>query len=774
MPKKKPFPTLDPNVLENFRKECVRSPLALGELKIDVPPSENEAEAQREAFLGDLTLQRVVLTLFYAYSHYFSANPNERSQLCAGCLPQGERTYGVISGIFPAKGDDGEPAAGKKPIDILIAFDYAVAMRTTTEIKAELKTAYAGCVATLTEIRGVYYGKRSAEEERLQNLGFAQFGDDAVPLTIRFLLPINPTPKAKARLIDFVEAMRKRETEPAVEILFGSDIDYEVRNVASAFPFVPEGSLRLDQGDNACHYCTQGPCKAHFVNVSALSLRRLWQEKAAYGLLAQNLRYYVSQPRIDDAMLRTMAVAPRNFWYLNNGLTIVCKSCQIDGEKLTLQDFSIVNGGQTTHNIGTAAELACDFFLPCKIIEIGALPKDEQSDFIAEVCTATNSQKPIKAADAVANLSEIRGLRTALKKDPTYPIHLITKVNEPVDKKAYPEPWQRLKTADLGKLLLAFVYQYPCTARTHTKEIFEDTLLYKQIFGIVRKGKKALYPPAPFVRDLAILWKAADAFCKHWKARKVAEVPRDSREEFRELQGLAKNGLYPLIACVGALLKLHTHPELKEKESSALGHDDVAFPFLKPDALAQGQLDRLFDHCLRNYLLPGYLAYYKDYGKASNDYSNFFKQDKLYREYILLRILRQITDAGFAEVEQAMFAMPSPEARALAHERDCLHPPRWGAVYENVIRDLRDRIYAACENIPSEQCRGCDLPRKGHITDIIARYDEIRTIQDLKSKSALGAKRCDVFGQTILDILDKERPLLTIDRVAEEDPEDDA
>ncbi len=94
MPKKKPFPTLDPNVLENFRKECVRSPLALGELKIDVPPSENEAEAQREAFLGDLTLQRVVLTLFYAYSHYFSAIPMRGVSFAPGACHRGSARMG--------------------------------------------------------------------------------------------------------------------------------------------------------------------------------------------------------------------------------------------------------------------------------------------------------------------------------------------------------------------------------------------------------------------------------------------------------------------------------------------------------------------------------------------------------------------------------------------------------------------------------------------------------------------------------------------------------
>lgn len=651
-------------------------------------------------------------------------------------------------------------------------------------LKKELENLYRHCVEYLEGLRGIFVGSMDPLEHRLRELGFTCFGDDNCTVSIRILFPHVPTPKQREKIHAFEDEVRKREYGPEIKILFGDDIEYEVRNVASAFPFVPEGRLTLDAANNVCHY-TEGKCEALFANIRAQSLRRLWQEKAAYGLLAQNLRYYVSLPRVDNAMLRTMEFAPENFWYLNNGVTIVCKTFKCDGNTLWLNDFSIVNGGQTTHNIGTVGELKSDFALPCKVIALqnpghATLMDDDQTDFISEVCTATNSQKPVKSADAVANLAEIRDPRRALKADPRCSVYLITKINEPVDKKAYPQAWQRIDIKDFAKIILSFVYQYPCSARTRTREIFENDLFYHQIFGIPKIEGKPVLPPASFVRDCARLASAAKRYCNQWHRRKFA---RDEKYE-QELQGLAKNGVYPLLACVGAIAKLFVNPALAQQGPlDALGHDDVAYAFLNPDA-AEPTFVSLFDYCLKTFIHPGYDAWYEETNKSANDFSNFFKVDSRYHNYILSLIVKR-AQGGFDEeaqgIIQSAFRTPTPDERAFCARLDQAHPPRLGAKNAESIIDLRDKILRACAALSPAQKRGAPLPSKTVILGIVTRMDDFHEQRDLERKTTLSTRQLSAYGPAILSMLDaarQEKPELLYrtgagDDSDEEEPDDE-
>jgi hypothetical protein len=64
------------------------------------------------------------------------------------------------------------------------------------------------------------------------------------------------------------------------------------------------------------------------------------------------LREHIVQKSVDDAIDDTIKKERENFWYYNNGITIGCNDYRIDGYKLKLYDFSIINGAQTTTKIG--------------------------------------------------------------------------------------------------------------------------------------------------------------------------------------------------------------------------------------------------------------------------------------------------------------------------------------------------------------------------------------------------------------------------------------
>ena len=97
----------------------------------------------------------------------------------------------------------------------------------------------------------------------------------------------------------------------------------------------------------------------------------------------------------------TIKTSSETFWFKNNGITIICKDFVISGRRLKLQDFSIVNGGQTTTLIYKSEKVSkdIDFYLPCKVIRIVGDTEDEKNQFSLEISKATNSQKAIKNID---------------------------------------------------------------------------------------------------------------------------------------------------------------------------------------------------------------------------------------------------------------------------------------------------------------------------------------------------------------------------------------
>ena len=160
------------------------------------------------------------------------------------------------------------------------------------------------------------------------------------------------------------------------------------------------------------------------VNVSAKSLQDL-QNRRRNSLLGMNLRYHVVNQKVDSGIESTIKNNSAKFWYMNNGILIVCDRYSIDKQTKTLglTNFSIVNGGQTTYKIGNTSLPEEDFYLQCKIVKNTEADKAESEKFVSEIAEATNSQKPIKPKDLRANSAEQRNLRQELGKVGVYCIN---------------------------------------------------------------------------------------------------------------------------------------------------------------------------------------------------------------------------------------------------------------------------------------------------------------------------------------------------------------
>lgn len=275
-----------------------------------------------------------------------------------------------------------------------------------------------------------------------------------------------------------LERAAKKGIKYPVELLFNSDINNQIMSVNSGKVCVEYDTLDLDKANNYLKYTNPKSERVSvMVNVSALSLQDLYQRRRN-NLLGLNLRYYVKQTAIDNAIKETITREPELFWYKNNGIVIICNNYAIDGTKLKLWGFSIINGGQTTNRIGNLdIEPDKNFYITCKVVQMEGIEQAEQDKFALKIAESSNAQKPIRKVDLVANTTEQIRLKQRLKEIGVY---YLTKKGEPKPKKV--EKYCVTNVDQVGKLSLAVAMQMPASARNNSKKMYNSEYFYS-IYG---------------------------------------------------------------------------------------------------------------------------------------------------------------------------------------------------------------------------------------------------------------------------------------------------
>lgn len=251
-----------------------------------------------------------------------------------------------------------------------------------------------------------------------------------------------------------------------------SEINSQIKELIEKAKTVNEYKIEIDYPHNVLQYETDN-VSGIMVNMSSESLVRMYDKFKDEGLFDLNIRKYIKNKTVDEGIKETLDKERDNFWFYNNGLTIACSEYVLDGNKVKLYDFSIVNGGQTTNRIGNyKGSNTNKFYLPCKIISI----KNNDQKLYSKIAEATNSQKPINPRDLKSNSPEMKMLQRWLGKEGIY---LEIKRGEKRKRNA-----RNIKNDELGQLLLSFGYQQPGTARSGKRNIFENKPLYNKLYRV--------------------------------------------------------------------------------------------------------------------------------------------------------------------------------------------------------------------------------------------------------------------------------------------------
>jgi len=194
-------------------------------------------------------------------------------------------------------------------------------------------------------------------------------------------------------------------------------------------------------------------------------------------LFDDNLRIFLGQAGGYNADIISTATSDKShlFWYLNNGITVICKSYSYNkghaNPIITLEDFQIVNGAQTSHSLMEAYRFNPES-LENVVLLVRIYATSERS-IVESVAVATNSQAKIQNRDLRSNAEVLKKIELALL---DHGLFFERKRNMHSEKPAD----QRVDALKLGQMVLSYHLNEPERARSDSDSIFGNR--FNQVF----------------------------------------------------------------------------------------------------------------------------------------------------------------------------------------------------------------------------------------------------------------------------------------------------
>lgn len=208
--------------------------------------------------------------------------------------------------------------------------------------------------------------------------------------------------------------VRQAEGETDIFVLTEKDVLREFRNYLDGItPHIQPLKIRVVyegviQHEGTIHrFDPETKIDSWVVSACGYDLSQMYS-KIGRRLFAKNIRGWLGDTDINDSIQDTIKKEPDNFWYYNNGITIVCddvkKEQQGGEEAIIVEGAQVINGQQTTITLNANENGSKDTTVLVKIIKI---PRDESEidydKLINSIVRATNWQNYISPSDLVSN-----------------------------------------------------------------------------------------------------------------------------------------------------------------------------------------------------------------------------------------------------------------------------------------------------------------------------------------------------------------------------------
>ncbi|PKL92205.1 MAG: hypothetical protein CVV21_05495 [Candidatus Goldiibacteriota bacterium HGW-Goldbacteria-1] len=140
---------------------------------------------------------------------------------------------------------------------------------------------------------------------------------------------------------------------------------------------------------------------AYVCNVETNIMRKMFVQFKE-NLFSRNVRVFFEKSKPNKAIQKTLEENPGEFWFYNNGITILAEKVDIIDEKrkiIEMYNPQIINGCQTVTTIGNSKP--SDAHLIARIVEVR--DESENVQLIDGIIEANNRQNPVGERDLKSN-----------------------------------------------------------------------------------------------------------------------------------------------------------------------------------------------------------------------------------------------------------------------------------------------------------------------------------------------------------------------------------
>jgi hypothetical protein len=291
-------------------------------------------------------------------------------------------------------------------------------------------------------------------------------------------------------IIDEAE-QRLREAEGNVDIFIISR--KKVLNIFNDYlegiaPAVPLLKLRISSEGSIQHagliqrFDPETKIESWVFSANGNSVGELFA-KAGIRLFAKNIRGYLGSTDINESMSETIIKEPHNFWYYNNGITIVCNDAKRESKEgqdiLKIEGAQVINGQQTTRTLQHNESSKTNALV--KIIKIPRSPDDDSNydRLVNTIVRATNWQNAISPSDLVSNdYIQVYLERELRKRGYQY---IRKKMSKSEARSLFGQGYYQIDKRELAQAVACCLLD-PAVVRRGKEGLFEDPY-YKSIFS---------------------------------------------------------------------------------------------------------------------------------------------------------------------------------------------------------------------------------------------------------------------------------------------------
>ncbi|MBC8793465.1 MAG: hypothetical protein C6Y20_17855 [Tagaea sp. CACIAM 22H2] len=194
-------------------------------------------------------------------------------------------------------------------------------------------------------------------------------------------------------------------------------------------------------------------------------------------LFNENIRLYLgSKNAVNKSIIETASGdGAADFWYLNNGITIVCDKYAfnkgVSSPAIRLTNPQIVNGGQTANALFEVSAVAEERLK--KVSVLVRIYEATRADLKTVVAASTNNQTRIDSRDLKSNDQIQKRIEISLEQSGYF---YERKVDQHIEKPAA----KRIDALRAGQAYLSYYGYLPDKARTQSDKIFDEW--YDRVF----------------------------------------------------------------------------------------------------------------------------------------------------------------------------------------------------------------------------------------------------------------------------------------------------